>query len=112
MAKVSLKRQVAQMKRIIRKDANAIGTLLDGDGKMCAVGGLAYYGAGVTQEELRDMDTGDAFDRVVNRFPVLRLAHVACDEIVDLNDKTKTLIGRRNKLCRFFDNLPRRAELD
>ena len=99
----TVKQQIAAIKRIIRKDANARGTLLDDDGTMCAIGGLAYYGAKVTKSKLRTNQVGVIYRRVQRAFPILRT--VMAREIYRINDDNSRLETRRNKLCQFFDKL-------
>lgn len=106
--KQTAQQQIAQIKQIIRKDANTHGTLLDSKGKMCALGGLAHYGAGISKKRLRTMDSGQAFDAVCGRFPIL--LGIRCTEIVYLNDGERDLKKRRRKLCTLFDGLLKRKQ--
>lgn len=106
----SAKAQVKCMKAIIRRDANATETILTDDNKMCAIGGLAHYGARVSLSTMRRwVKAGDgttvAWGVVVSRFPIL--AGCRASEVFNINDSYNNhdLHRRRVALCAFFDSL-------
>ena len=107
----SARQQVNAMKRIIRKDANTIETILDDDGKMCALGGLAHYGAGVSLRTLKWWNAecrvnAMAFAAACDAFPLLTKRNLTAASIYDINDRYPTsLAERRQALCRFLDSL-------
>ena len=103
MPRLTEKQQIRRIKQIIRKDANTTGKLVDEDGKMCAIGGLAHYGAGISQRRLGKMDSNDAFDLVIERFPVLY--QTTASEVYTVNDRCDDTRTRRVALCKFFDRI-------
>ena len=104
----SVHQQIATIKRIIRKDATGRRALCDAEGRMCAIGGLAYYGAQITKPQLRGctnqyFEAVNVYDVLRIRFPVL--AHLRASVIVQVNDAHENLSTRRRALCALFDQL-------
>lgn len=102
------RQQIAKIKSIIRKDSDGRAKIIDEDGKMCAIGGLAHYGAGVSKRclmswELKGTGIFQAFDKVLCAFPVL--LGIKADNIWCINDRYIKVDNRRNALCKFFDSL-------
>ena len=102
--------QVAQMKAIVRKDATATGRIITEDGRMCAIGGLAHYGAGVPQATMQMWRDSNAYDSVTEawqaacqRFPIL--SRTTASVVYRINDDNRNLDDRRAALCHFFDSL-------
>ncbi len=100
--KQTARQQVAEIKRIIRKDANLTGRLTDGKDGYCVIGGLAHYGARIGRKRLLKLGIYEAFDYVRERFPVLKLRAM---RLVTINDCFKNTKQRRAALCEFVDGL-------
>lgn len=96
------RQQVAEIKRIIRKDANLTGRLTDGKEGYCVIGGLAHYGARIGRKRLLKLGIYEAFDCVSRRFPVLKLR---AQRLVAINDRFEDTKKRRVALCKFVDEL-------
>jgi len=109
--KLTPRQQVAEMKRIVNIDATGRGQIIDSDGDMCVLGGLAHYGANIRQSTMvrweRNSYGNDpsilAFSAAKRAFPILR-KYVAKD-IFKINDHNPNLKRRRAALCKFFDGL-------
>jgi len=105
MTRMSKKAQVDRIKKIIMKDANTTGMYINKNGKMCALGGLAYYGAGASKKELHRAETGGDIDlmaKITRTFPILTCF---LGSVAKLNDSIRTTKPRRKALCEFFDSL-------
>ena len=103
------KQQINEICRIIQKDANARQKIITVDGKMCAIGGLAHYGAKVSKAQLQRMDresnygnqpSDQAWREVVTRFPVLQGTYAS--QVWRINDAHHKLVTRRKALITFF----------
>ena len=104
MKKLTDRQQIAEIKRIVRKDATTSGELISHDSKrMCIIGGLAYYGIGISKRDLQNIDTFDAWTLVRKKFPIINKQRFKC--IVTMNDQIENLAERRTALCTFFDSL-------
>ena len=99
------RQQIAEVCRIINLDANGIEYLYyTANGTMCAIGGLAHYGAGVAKWRLgrvssNGLDSDEAWEKVVKRFPVL--AALSAEEVYGENDVHTPLCscGGNDKNC-------------
>lgn len=110
MAKqLTSRQQIIRIKQIVRKDADGTHHLIGKDGTMCVLGGLAFYGCGVSKKRLRTLGNEDAFDRIARRFPVL--SGMTAHEIFSVNDSYDTLSDRRRALCKLFDGVLRDVKI-
>ena len=108
--KLSLQQQVARMKAIVMKDADARGAIIREDGTMCALGGLAHYGAGISKATLRRWTQssgaiGKAFKYAQRAFPILTIVGALPLTIYGVNDVHDNIARRREALCRLFDQM-------
>lgn len=82
--------QIERVCEIVMKDANTTEVLITDDGsKMCAIGGLAHYGAGISKDKLRSYDSEDAWEKVCEVFPVL--AELNAEDVYTINDAYEPL---------------------
>lgn len=101
------RQQIATICRIINKDATGRGQVIDDDGRLCAIGGLAHYGAGVPKRTLRQWrararggSTHLAWEAAVKKFPVLKCTNEW--SVYEVNDRYLNVSERRQALCRLF----------